>query len=539
MKHNLIFGHKVPDTDSVCSAIALANLKNKLNINSRPYILGKTNNETKFVLKYFNVDEPEHLNNVKLQVKDLNYDKISPVSSKISIYYAYKYMNENKLRTMPVVDSNNKLLGIVTMKDIAMSLINTEESWLNTTYNNILEALGAKKIVKVDNTINGNITVAAFYEDTLKEKIVYNNQSIVIVGDRYNIIEYAIENRAKLIIVTGNLKIPQKYIDEAMLNNVNIISSPLKTYGTAKNICFSKSIDDIMIKSDISMFFEDDYVSDCKDEIEDSRHSKFPIVTSDNRYLGILSRRHLLKPDRKNVILVDHNEISQSVDGLNEANIIEVVDHHKIGDLKTCVPINFRNMTVGSTNTIIYQLYKENNVEIDRSIAGLMLSAIISDTLMFKSPTTTELDKSIAKELSKIAEVDIYSYAMEMFKAGTSLKGKSIEEIFYQDYKEFISDEIKIGVAQVFTMSIDEILYKKDEYVKFINKISYENEFMLNFMAVTDIINEGSYIFYASSQEKLIKHIFNLDEVYQGVYIPGCVSRKKQIMPLIMQTIQV
>ncbi|QSX07126.1 putative manganese-dependent inorganic diphosphatase [Sedimentibacter sp. zth1] len=538
MKFNLIFGHKVPDTDSVCAAIALAYLKNKINEKSIPYVLGNVNTETKFVLDYFNVETPKLLDNVKLQVKDLNYEKTKPLMSNVSIHYAYKYMNENTLRTLPIVDEHNKLLGVITMKNIAMSLINTDESKIEALYNNIIETLNAKQIVRVDDTIVGEIIVAAFYEKTLKHNITFNEKSIVIVGDRYDVIEYAIERKVKLIIVTGNLDIPEKYINSAKKNRVNIISSPLKSYQTTKNLCFSKSVNEIMNKNDIIMFNENEYVGECKEEIENSKHSKFPVVTKYKKYLGILSRRHLINPTRKKVILVDHNESVQSVDGLMEADILEIVDHHKIGDIRTSLPINFRNMTLGSTNTIIYQLFKENNIEIDKSVAGLMISGIISDTLMFKSPTTTQKDRETVDKLAEILGIDVYEYSMQMFKAGTSLKGKSIEEVFYQDYKEFVSDEIKVGVSQVFTLSIDEIMIKKDEYIKLINNIKSEKEFLLNIMAVTDIINEGSYIFYSTLQENIVKNIFNLVEVYQGIYVPNCVSRKKQIVPGIMNVIQ-
>lgn len=538
MKYKMIFGHRIPDTDSVCSAIALSALKNKLGDNSKPFILGNINRETEFVLNRFGIDIPEFLPNVKLQVKDLNFENIVPFRQTQSVHYAYNYMNEYILRSLPIVDDNNKLIGIVTMKDIAMSMINIEENSLSTSFNNIVETLHARVVTQFDDIIEGTIIVAAFYEETLKCTDNINASSIVIVGDRYDVIEYAIEKRARLIIVTGDLNIPEKTVKLAKNNKINIIISPYKTYYTTKNISLSKYVKDIMKSQDLLKFYDEDYLDECKEDITNSRHSKFPIVSKNGQYIGILSRQHLINPTKKKVILVDHNESMQSVDGLDEAEILEVIDHHKIGDITTSTPINFRNMTVGSTNTIIFNMYKENNVSIDDNIAGLMFSGIISDTLMLKSPTTTAKDKEAVKELSNQLKLDVYEYAMSMFKAGTSLVGKSIEEVFYQDYKNFELSSQKIGVSQVFTLSIDEILEKKDDYVNLINHITEEKDFYLNIMAVTDIINEGSYIFYTSSMEKLVKMIFNLDKVYQGVYVPHCVSRKKQIVPSIVNAMQ-
>ena len=537
MRYNLIFGHKTPDTDSVCSAIALSNLKNMLNEPSRAYILGGINKETAFVLKYFNVDVPEILDNVKIQIKDLDFERVKPFTKHQSVHFAYFHMNEYKLRTLPVVDEENNLCGILTMKDIAMSLINTDQQYLCTSYDNIIETLLGKSILKFDEIIKGNVIVAAFEEKTLRKSNIINEDSIVIVGDRYDIIKYAIETRVSMIIVTGDLEISNDLIEMAVENKVNIISTAYHTYYTAKNISLSKYVDNIMKKNDIMLFSEEDYLNDCKEDIEQSRHSKFPIISKDKKYLGLLSRNHLINPKRKNVILVDHNEMNQSADGIEEAEILEVIDHHKIGDVKTSIPISFRNTPVGSTNTIIFQMYRENNAEITKEIAGLMLSGIISDTLLFKSPTTTERDKYAVNELLKIVDIDLYKYAMEMFKAGTSLEGKSMEEIIYQDFKKFNLVYKNVGISQVFTLDIKEIMNRKDEFVKLIDNITYDRDYYLFIIAVTDIVNEGSYIFYTSSREKLIKIIFEEENIYQGIYIDKCVSRKKQIVPKVINAL--
>ncbi|HOW23270.1 MAG TPA: putative manganese-dependent inorganic diphosphatase [Sedimentibacter sp.] len=535
MKYNMIFGHKTPDTDSVCSAIALAHLKNKLNEPSKAYILGNINKETAFVLKYFNVDMPDILDNVRIQIKDLDYDRVKPFTRQQSVHFAYFYMNEKKLRTLPIVDEDNNLCGLITMKDIAMSLINTDQHYLCTSYDNIIETLLGKTVLRFDEVIKGNVIVAAFEERTLRKTDILDDNTIVITGDRYDVIRYAIESRVKLIIVTGDLTVTDELIDMAAKNKVNIISTPYQTYYTAKNISLAKYVDDIMKKDDIMLFSEEDYLNDCKEDIEQSRHSKFPIISKDKKYLGMLSRRHLINPKRKKVILVDHNEMNQSADGIEEAEILEVIDHHKIGDIKTSIPISFRNTPVGSTNTIIFQMYRENMVEIERDMAGVMLSGIISDTLFFKSPTTTERDRYAVKELSKIVNLDLYEYAMNMFRAGTSLEGKTLEEIFYQDFKKFNLAYKNVGISQVFTLDINEIMKRKDEFVQLIDEITGDKYYLI-IMAVTDIVNEGSYIFYTSAREKLMKIVFEKD-VYQGIYIDKYVSRKKQIVPRVINAL--
>jgi manganese-dependent inorganic pyrophosphatase len=538
MKYNLIFGHRTPDTDSVCAAIALSELKNKLNEASMPFILGNINKETEFVLSYFNVDVPKVLDNVKIQIKDLDFDRVKPFNKDNSVHFAYFNMNENKLRTLPIVDEEGYLAGIITMKDIAMSLINTDQQYLSTSYNNIIETLLGKSILRFDEEIGGEIIVASFEEETLRKSTIISNNSIVIVGDRHDVIKYAIEARVRLIIVTGDLEVSSDLIEMAIENKVNIIGTAYQTYYTAKNISLSKYVKDIMKDKDLMMFSEEDYLNDCKEDIEQSKHSKFPIISKDKKYLGLLSRNHLINPQRKKVILVDHNEMNQSAEGLDEAEILEVIDHHKIGDIKTSIPIIFRNMPVGSSNTIIYGMYKENNIEIKREIAGLMLSGIISDTLLFKSPTTTDRDRVAVEELSKIVDIDLHKYAMEMFKAGTSLEGYTMEEILFQDFKKFNLVYKNVGISQVFTLDINQVMNKKDEFIKLIDDMTLDKDYFLIVMAVTDIVNEGSYMFYTSNKERLVKGIFEEENVFQGMYVDKCVSRKKQIVPKIINALR-
>ncbi|HHY06530.1 MAG TPA: putative manganese-dependent inorganic diphosphatase, partial [Clostridia bacterium] len=394
-----VFGHKSPDTDSVTSAIALSALKNKLGYDTEPGILGPLNKETKYVLDYFKVAYPRSIDNVKTQLRDLNYDQVTGIGPKQSILFAYKLMEENNIKVLPIVDKEHTLLGIVAMKDIAMGLIKGDFYHLETEIGNIVDALEGVLLTGDDLEIEGTISVISYYYDTMVKGHLLNENSIVIVGDRYDVIDHAITRGVKLVIVTGGKEIPDKYIDKAEKKGINLVLVKQSTYAAAKLLNQCNYVSSIMKTEDIVKFNENEYLDEVKEELVTNRHSQYPVVTEDNKYLGFVSRRHILKPNRKKVILVDHNEYAQSVEGLDEAEIIEVVDHHKIGDILTTTPIEFRNMPVGSTCTIVFNLFKENKVSLDKKIVGLLLAGIISDTLALKSPTTTSLDIEAVKEL--------------------------------------------------------------------------------------------------------------------------------------------
>lgn len=531
-----IVGHKKPDTDSVTSAISLSYLKNNLGYNTIPMVLGNINNETRFVLNYFNIEIPKYLNDVKLQIKDLNYGKNNFVNANESIYDTFNYMNQNSISNIPIVDKQHSFLGIVSMKDISKDLITGNFEDIDTTYDNIVNVLKAKELLKFDNEINGHIIVASYKSTTFIENIDLSNNDILIVGDRHSIIEYAVNRKIKLLILTGNSKIKDEHLEVAKMNNINIIKTEMSTFAAARNIILSKPISSLMNTKDIISFNENDDVNDFIDVANKTRYSYFPIINSDNKCLGIIKLADTAYKNKKKVILVDHNEYEQSVDGLDEAEIVEIVDHHKIGTIGTSAPINFRNMPVGSTNTIIFMLYKENHIKVPRKIAGLMLSGIISDTLLFASPTTTEIDKKMVNELAKIANVDYKKYAMEMFRAGSSLKDKTEEEIFYTDFKNFSIDNKKIGVSQVSTVSVDDILNNADKYIYLMNNLAKNNEYYIATLFVTDILNNGSYIFYNDSAYDTLDNCFGKD-LKQGKFLPGIISRKKQVIPVIMDKI--
>ena len=538
MREIYIFGHKKPDTDSVTSAIALSYLKNQIGIKSKPMILGDINKETEFVLNYFNIKKPEYLEDVKLQIKDLNYYKKCYVNQNASLGKTYEYMNDKNITGVPIVDNNNKFIGLLTSKMIGHELINGNFTKLNTSYNNILEVLKAKEILKFDEEITGNIIVASFRSTTILNTLEFKKDTIMIIGDRHSIIEAAVKNSIKLLIIVGNLEIKEEHLQLAKENKVNIIRTHFDTFHTAKLIGLSNYVKNLLTDSRTISFNENDYYDDFIDKSIKLGHNNYPVIDDDGNCLGLIRITDINKMNRKQVILVDHNEAVQSVEGLDEAEILEIIDHHNIGSLTTKMPINFRNMTVGSTNTIIYSLYNENNISIPKDIAGIMLSGIISDTLKFTSPTTTEYDKYVANRLSEIANINIDEYSNEMFKAGTNLKGKTIEQIITGDIKIYEVNNKKIAISQIITLNSEDILDKKNEYVSAINSMKENRGYDVLLLCVTDIIKDGSYIFFNDSSRQDIADVFSFDYIEQGYFFTKCLSRKKQLVPIIMNVVK-
>ena len=534
MEKTLIFGHQKPDTDSVTSAIVLSYLKNQLGIEAEPRVLGDINNETEFVLNYFNVDRPKFLNDVRLQVKDVDYTRDCFLMENDSIFKGYQYMKETNIGTIPVVDSDGKYVGAVSMKDVASNLINNDLGKLNTSYDNLLEALNGKEILRFDKNIQGNIISPSYRSTTFKENINIDKESVLITGDRHSIIEYAVENSASIIILTNGVEMKEEHLEIARKNHVDVISTDYDGLVTANLVVLSNYIKSKMKTKEIVYINENDALGEVLDLANKKKYSNYPVVDNDGKCLGVFRVSMAYSRHPKQVILVDHNEKEQSVVGLDEAEIIEVVDHHKIGNIGTNVPINFRNMPLGCTETILYLMYKENNVEIPKEIAGLMMSGIISDTLLLSSPTTTDVDKMALEELSKIAEIDYKEYGMEMFKAGSSMKGKSISEIIHGDFKNFMVDNQKVGIGQVSTMSTEEIMSKQDEFVKSLNEDAQEEGYTAVALFVTDILKNGSYIFFNEKARSIFSNSFGVENIEEGHFFEGLVSRKKQIVPKLM-----
>lgn len=536
MSKIFVFGHKKPDTDSVTSAITLSYLKRKLGFDTEPKVLGRINNETKFALDYFNVKYPEYLNDVKPQIKDINFNKIT-LRKTMCIKACYEFLRDNKISGAPIVDDRGKLSGMITLNDISNYFVDGDFTKLNTSYENIINILDGEEILKFNDYISGNILVASYRSTTFLNNISLDKNTILIVGDRHSILEYAVASCVKMIIVVGNGEIKEEHLKIARENGVNIIKTHFDTFYTARVINLSNFIYNITVTKDIIKFDETDYLSDFIEHNRQSKHTNYPIVDKKNNCLGFLRLVDINDKNKKQVILVDHNEQQQSVDGIEEADVLEVIDHHRM-NFKTSSPINFRNMPVGSTNTIIYGMYQENNIEIPQHIAGVMLSGIISDTLLLKSPTTTEMDKIAVSNLSKLANVEYEKYGMEMFKAGSSIKGKTLEEVLFSDFKVFKFGNIDAGVGQIFTTDYSGLKLDVEKMVDVLNQVSINNDYSIVVLFITDVMTNGSYMIYNDKSEEILRDAFNLESIREEIYLKDIISRKKQIIPAIIDVLE-
>lgn len=534
MEKIYIFGHRNPDTDSVTAAISLSYLKKQLGMNTSPAVLSSINLETRYALNYFKVKEPKFLNDVKIKVKDLDYVKNYSVTEEESINDAYYKMTNAGITKIPIVDENKKMLGILTMSDIAKEQFSDNIDKINTTYDNILKAINGKPILRFNDKIEGKLNVASYRSTTILSTIEYDNNSILIVGDRHSIIEYAINSGVKMLIITGNHEVKDHHLKLAEERRVNIIVTSYNTLISARKINLANSVSMIPYKKNIHSISEHENLSDFVKLSNKTRYSYYPVTNEKEECVGILRRSDVTYDNKKKVILVDHNSYEQSAIGLEETEILEIVDHHNIGSIGTNMPINFRNMPVGSTNTIIYIMYKENNIQIPKHIAGLMLSGILSDTLILTSPTTTYMDKEAVIYLSIIAEVDYKEYGLNMLKAGASLKGKTKEEVLYTDYKTYPVGEERIGLGQISTTNPEQILEEKEEYIELLNNVAEANNYYFVALFITDIINNGSYVLYSNRGENILRKVYKDENLTQGDFLEKVISRKKQILPGIM-----
>ncbi|MEG1288016.1 MAG: putative manganese-dependent inorganic diphosphatase [Bacilli bacterium] len=533
-----IFGHKNPDTDSVCTSIALSYLKNELGGKCLPKVIGNLNNETKFVIDYFNVEVPSYLNDVKVRIKNIKYDKKAFINEYASIDNAFKLMQKRNLTAIPLVDENKKLTGYVTLKEIARYLVNMNKEEIDTTFDNIIEILNAKVICRYDEVILGNIYIAGIKSRTFNDIIKLTENDILIVGDRHNVLNYAIESNVKLIILPANNGIEDKLLKKAMKNKVSIIETSYTTFQIANKMLLSNYVKLINNTRTPITVNSEDYYSDFKQMTHKVNHTNYPVVNNKGECLGLIRLTGPNNYEKQKVILVDHNNLAQSVDGIEEAEILEIIDHHNLGSIGTTVPINFRSRPVGCTSTMVYDMFIKEKVTIPRNIAGLMLSAILSDTLLLTSPTTTEDDKYAAVKLSKLAKVDMDKYGLEMIKAASSIKDLTMEELIYSDFKSYVVDNKNLGLAQIMTLDFDYIKEHMDEYINELNKMA-DKSYNYVILYITDIIKNGSYIIYNDASKNLIKDSFGLKDVYQGIFLPKVVSRKKQILPSIMNTLEV
>lgn len=538
MNKVLIFGHRKPDTDSVCGAISLSYLKNQVGVASEPRILSEINLETAFALKKFGISVPKYLNDVKLQIKDIKYKKKYYVEENTSIYDTYKFIYDKKITGIPLINNNKKFIGYVSLKEIANELIISDSNSLDTTFDNIANTLNASSVLKFDDDIKGNTLAVALPYRMFISNIPLDENSIVIVGNREHIIDHALKNKIKLLIIINNRELTDAEFKLAQENKVNIIITPYDTFKTARMITLANPIKSIKRASSTVCFNTQDYLSDFLDISSKVKHTNYPILNSNGTCDGMLRVIDTNEISKKKVILVDHNDPGQSVEGLEEAEILEIVDHHNIGSISTHNPINFRNMSVGSVNTIIYTLYMEYGVKIPKDIAGIMLSGIISDTLLFASPTTTDLDKKAAAVLAKIAGVNMDEYGMELLASGVSIKGLTIDEVIYKDFKNYTAGEYKAGIGQVFTTTFNDYVNDIDKYVKRLNEIADNNNYKVVCLFVTDFINNNSYALFNSEAASILSEAYNIDNIKEGELLKGFVSRKKQIVPNVLDILE-
>ena len=552
LKKTLVLGHRNPDTDSICSAICYAGFKHQLTgENYEPCRAGNVNPETQYVLDYFNLKAPRLVENVKTQVKDIEIRKTKGVSRGISLKNAWGLMQENNVVTLPCVTEEGLLEGVITIGDITKSYMNLYDSSIIskacTKYANILDTLEGSMVVGDSETYfnQGKVLIAAANPDLMENYI--EKHDLVILGNRYESQLCAIEMEAGCIIVCEGAGVSLTIRKLAQERGCAVITTPYDTYTTARLINQSMPISYFMTKENIIEFSEEDYLDDIREIMASKRHRDFPVLDSDGKYIGMISRRNLLGAKGKSIILVDHNEKSQAVEGMESADIREIIDHHRLGTVETMSPVFFRNQPLGCTATIIYQMYQENHMEIDKTTAGLLCSAIISDTLLFRSPTCTAVDKAAGLALAQIAGLDIEKYAIDMFSAGSNLKGKSDGDIFYQDFKRFTVGNSVFGIGQITSLNAVELKDLRSRMSIYTEKEREQHEIDMMFFMLTNILTESTdLICTGQGAEQLITTAFHVaDEDVENVSaqtgivkLPGVVSRKKQLAPQIMMALQ-
>ena len=541
----IVIGHKNPDTDSICSAICYADLKSK--ITNETYVAkraGHLNEETQYVLKKYNIPVPEYIKDLRPQVSDIDIRRTEGVSKDISVKDAWTKMKELNVVTLPIT-YKKRLIGLITIGDIAKSYFEVYDSTIlstaKTRFQNIVDTLNGTVITGDINEVftKGKVVIAAANPDMMENYI--EEGDIVILGNRYEAQLCAIEMEAKCIIVCEGAGISKTITKVANERDCIIISTSYDTYTVARLINQSMPIEFLMRKKEdgVISFNTDDFIEDIQGIMAKKRHRDFPIEDNKNNYIGMISRRNLLSAGKKQIILVDHNERGQAISGVETAQILEIIDHHRIGSIETVTPVFFRNQPLGCTATIIYQMYHENNIAIPQKIAYLLCSAIISDTLIFKSPTCTEEDIKACHELADIAGINIVEHGMEMFNAGSNLSSKTAKEIIMQDYKKFSVNDVTIGVGQINTMSQTEIDNIRGKIENYIDRVVNDGNVDMVFLLMTNIMTESSEVVFAGkSAGSVLANAFNVTVNGKTAILEKIVSRKKQFFPAIMETLQ-
>ena len=547
-KNNVyVIGHKNPDTDSICSAISYAYLKNELSQKQEegakyiPTRAGHINEETQYVLKYFEQEAPLYVNDIRPQVTDIEIRKTAGIEAGLSLKKAWDIMRGARIVSLPILE-DEKLAGIITVSDIAYSDMDVYDNMIlskaGTSYKNIVETIDGEMIVgDLDGEFEeGHVLIAAANPDMMEGYI--EPQDMVILGNRYESQLCAIEMDAQCIVVCMGATVSKTIRKMAKEHGCRIIVSPYDTYTVARLINHSMPVRYFMTTDNLITFHTTDYVDDIQEIMAKRRFRDFPITDNQGNYVGMISRRNLLGVRKRGLILVDHNEVTQAVDNVLDAEIMEIIDHHRLGSLETMTPVYFRNQPVGCTSTIIYQIYQEKMADIPKKIAGLMCSAIISDTLLFRSPTCTPLDVEAAKRLAAIAGIECESYAREMFAAGSDLQARTPEEIFYQDFKQFEFGDWNIGIGQITSMSSEELGHIKQRLMPYMEQVFAKHDADMVFFMLTDILSESSELLcYGKGAAELIQEAFGQKVVQNSALLPGVVSRKKQLVPSFMAAI--
>ena len=541
----VVIGHRNPDTDSICSAIAYAELKNKTSdLVCEPRRAGKMNQETEFVLKKFGVKPPRMCTDVNPKIRDVDYREMPGIPGSTSLRKAWEIMRDQKIDTLPVTSADNELEGVITVKDIAtanMDVFDTEIlAKSKTSYKNILETLDGTMVVGSEDAVcaTGRIRIGTATPEMLESTV--EKGDIVILTNRYESQLCAIEKEAALLIICNGSKVGRTIQRIAEETGVAIMTTPEDTYAVGKLISQCAPISYYMTRDDIMKFTLVTPVADVTRVMAKVRHRYFPILDEDGKYCGMVSRRNIIALRKRRIILVDHNEATQAVEGFDQAEILEIIDHHRIGSLETSGPVYFRNQPVGCTATIITQMYDENGVEIPQKTAGLLLAAILSDTLVFRSPTCTPMDVGAANRLAKIAGVDINAFANEMFEAGEKLDGKTAEEVFLQDFKVFMCGDIRFGVAQGSYMTRKNLTAAEALLKPYLEEARNKQNVEDIYMLLTDVPKEESVVIcngrYAA---EVLTDGFDTQPAADASWtLPGVVSRKKQFIPALMTAYQ-
>lgn len=538
-----VIGHKNPDTDSICSAIAYADLRQKVTGQvHEAKRAGHVNDETAYVLDRFGVEAPKLLTDVRLQVRDLDIHEMPGLKPNASIRDTWERMRQEQAKTLPIV-KDDELVGVVSTGDIAKSYMDVYDNEIlskaRTQYRNIIKTLDGTMITGNEHGyfMRGKVAIGASSPNLMEEFI--EKDDLVILGDREEAQACAVNIDASCMVICKDAEVSPKLIQKAKEQSIVIIQTPYDTFTTARLINQSIPVKFYMTSGPLTMFRMNDYVDDIKDIMAKKRFRDFPILDRHGRFKGFISRRRFLGASKKKVILVDHNERSQAVDGIEEAEIIEIIDHHRLGDIETVSPITFRNQPVGCTATIINQMYEENEIEVPREIAGLLCGAIISDTLLFRSPTCTPLDERTAKKLAKISDIDLEQMAQEMFNAGSNLKGKSAEDICFQDFKQFTVNDTIFGVGQITSMRKEELAAIRDMMTEHLPKVLEAHNLNMIYFMLTDILAESTELLCVGTGARGIAlSAFDLPDNAKSLILKGVVSRKKQLIPVLVETMQ-